>query len=427
MSRRKLGPAYPRAICGLFRSFCQNQAGNYVITFALALPVLVGLSGLGTEAGLWFFKQQTMQGVADSSALSAATANNSTLDALVVQADGVAATYGYANGVNGVQVTVNRPPKSGSYTGTTSAIEVIVRQPQQRLLSRIYRSDPVLILARAVATPSPGQGCVLALDPSVSSAAALNGSAVVNLKDCGLYSNSQNAASSIQASGSSRLNALVVRAAGGVGGQSNMSTSQGIFQNQTPTADPYANVDPGPKPSTCTKTNYKQTSGATEIGPGRYCGGLSVQGGTLKLQPGIYWIDGGSLKVNGGATLEGKNVTLVFTGTGSDYADAAINGGANVNLTAPTTGPTAGIVIFADRNTPTSKTFKLNGGSTQYFGGAIYTSTAALDFTGGSGSTTSCTQIVARTVTFSGNANLALNCAGSGVKPLGSSTAMLVE
>jgi hypothetical protein len=165
------------------------------------------------------------------------------------------------------------------------------------------------------------------------------------------------------------------------------------------------------------------------ISPGTYCGGIQVNSGAvLTLNPGIYYITGGPFQVNGGATVQGTGVTLVFTSTtGSNYATASINGGATVNLTAPSSGPTAGIVMFGDRNMPTGTAFTLNGGSTQYFGGAIYLPKAALSFAGGSGSTTSCTQIVADTITFTGNANLSLNCTGDGIKPIGSGAATLVE
>ena len=119
---------------------------------------------------------------------------------------------------------------------------------------------------------------------------------------------------------------------------------------------------------------------------------------------------------------------MIFTGSGSDYGTARINGGAVVNLTAPTTGPTAGIVIFGDRNMPTGTTFKLNGGSSQYFGGAIYTPRAAVEFSGGSVSDTNCTQIIGNTIQFTGNSSLTLNMTNCpGMEPLGVVTATLVE
>ena len=77
---------YPaiRKIPGLLRRFGHDQSGNYLIIGALLMPVLVGVSGLGTEVGLWLYKQQMMQGVADSSAVGAATANSTSASELSV-------------------------------------------------------------------------------------------------------------------------------------------------------------------------------------------------------------------------------------------------------------------------------------------------------------------------------------------------------
>jgi hypothetical protein len=73
----------------------------------------------------------------------------------------------------------------------------------------------------------------------------------------------------------------------------------------------------------------------------------------VTLNSGIYYIDGGGLSVNGGATITGSGVTLVFTKkTGNSWPTVTINGNATVNLTPPKSGPTAGIVIFGDRNMP---------------------------------------------------------------------------
>jgi hypothetical protein len=94
-----------------------------------------------------------------------------------------------------------------------------------------------------------------------------------------------------------------------------------------------------------------------------------------------------------------------------------VNTSASVDLTAPKTGSTAGIVVFGDRNMPTGTSFKFNGGATQYFGGAIYVPNGAIDFAGGVGTSTSCTQIIGNTVTFTGNSNVAINCSNHKTQP----------
>src|SRR5262249_51019096 len=116
--------------------------------------------------------------------------------------------------------------------------------------------------------------------------------------------------------------------------------------------------------------------------------------------------------------LTGDGVTLIFTSQNKNgFGTATINGNANINLTPPKTGPTAGIVIFADRRMPAGSTFKLNGGSTQYLGGAIYVPTGTINFSGGAATSSSCTQIIGDVVNFTGNSSLALNCTNYGTKP----------
>jgi hypothetical protein len=129
-------------------------------------------------------------------------------------------------------------------------------------------------------------------------------------------------------------------------------------------------------------------------------------------------IDGGGLTVNGGATLTGSGVTLVFTKkSGSTWPTATINGNATVNLTPPKFGQTAGIVIFGDRNIPVGTTFKFNGGANQYLAGAVYVPTGAINFSGGAATNSSCTQIIGNTVTFTGNSSVAITCSNYETKP----------
>jgi hypothetical protein len=178
----------------------------------------------------------------------------------------------------------------------------------------------------------------------------------------------------------------------------------------------------------CTQNNLSVKTTAT-IDPGVYCNGISVNAGaTLTLNPGVYFIDRGTFSVNGGGTVNGTGVTLVFTSsTGNNWANLTINGNAVVNLTSPIAGATAGLVIFGDRNIPVGTAFKLNGGSMQSFGGAIYVPTGGISYSGGSGTSTSCTQIIGDTVTFTGNSSVAINCSSYQTKPFGPTSLRIIS
>jgi hypothetical protein len=66
---------------------------------------------------------------------------------------------------------------------------------------------------------------------------------------------------------------------------------------------------------------------------------------------------------------------------------------------------------------PIGTAFTFNGGAAQYLGGAIYLPTAAVSYSGGASTSTSCTQLIGNTVTFTGNSGFALNCNNYGTKP----------
>ena len=406
----------------------RDKSGNYVMITALMAPVLLGGAGLATEGGLWYYVHQSVQGAADSSALSAA--NMASLNAVrspTTQARSVAATYGYVDGTAGAVVTVNRPPATGAYTGNNQAIEVIVTTQQPRLLSSIFATGAVTLSGRAVALPgNAGTGCVLSLNPAASGGVTSKGTSGITLNQCSVYDDSSDGSALVNG-GSATIDALSVNVVGQISGGSGITTSQGVHVGISPISDPYADVVM-PTPGACDYNNktYKNT---VTIDPGVYCNGIQLNAGAVvTMNPGIYFIDRGSLQMAGGATLQGDGVTIILTSsTGNNYADVTINGGAHLAITAPTTGPTAGIAIFGDRSMPTGTTFKFNGGDSQVIGGAVYVPHGTLQYAGGNNANTNCTQVIADTVSFVGNSLLKINCGGSGTRPIGTSMASLVE
>jgi len=406
----------------LLGRFARDETGSYAIIVALLMPVLIGTAGLGTEVAWWFYKHKNMLSAADSAAVSAATAGIN----LTTEANAVTTLYGYANGIDNVTVTVNQPPSTGSFTSSSQAVEVIISQQQTRLLSALFGSGAVPVTARAVALANVGTGCVLALDPTANPAATVKGSAQINLINCNLYDNS-NGSSALSVNGAATISANLVGVVGGVSGTSSITATNGIRTGVRAIADPYANVTPT-MPTWCDYSNKFNVKGITILSPGSYCGDISVNAGaTLTLTPGIYYLNGANLSVAGNATILGTGVTLVFTGSGNNWGSATIGSNANVSLTAPVSGPTAGITIYGDRRMPVGTSFSLTGGGTQNLAGAIYLPSGALSFSGGNGTSTTCTQIIADTVTFVGNSNVQVNCAAMGGNTIGTVTAQLVE
>lgn len=418
----------------ILRALGDDRAGASAVIVGLSMVTVLGFVGLGLDVGGSYVARRAAQNAADSAAFSAAAAVMAGSSNVSDQARAIAATYGLRDGVDGVQVTVNTPPATGGQAGNVKAVEVIVSRPARRLFSIPFTKAGGLIKARAVARyGAVGNACVVALNSTASASALDTGSTAVNLVGCSLYANSTSS-TALQLSGAASITADSVGLVGGysISNNATLSTANGVHTGQTPIVDPYRNV-PIPAYSGCDFTGGSLPSGVYSNTGGRpfvFCNGLSINSGaTVTLNPGTYIIDRGDLLVNGGATLTGQGVTLVFTSsTGSGYSTLHINGKATVDLSAPSSGPTQGMALYQDRRAPGGVENVFNGGSTQRIQGAIYFPSQKVTFSGGASTTTpGCTQLLASEVAFKGNATLGINCAGTGVRMAGGAAPALVE
>jgi hypothetical protein len=151
---------------------------------------------------------------------------------------------------------------------------------------------------------------------------------------------------------------------------------------------------------------------------GIYCGGIEVAGGaTLYLDPGTYILDRGNFVVSDNSTVRGQDVTLILTSRiRSSYGAIDIRPGSTIGVTAPALGAAVGIpgiAIWVDGHAPATSD-RLDGGMTQNINGAIYLPGRQVKYSGGSPSATRCSQLIAHTVTFTGNSYFRHDCAGVG-------------
>ena len=377
-----------------------------------ALPLFASV-GATVDFGRASSARTAMQSALDASALlMAKDAKNADASQLAANASNYFNANFQNSEITNLQTTATVTSASSGYSVNLSATGSV---PTRFMGVAGFSQLNVTVHSNAISM-ADGLGCVLSLNPHASGATAGQGSTNVVLNGCSLYDNSDSA-TALTVGGSAQVTALSVGVVGNLTGSSNITTTLGIRTGVGAVEDPYANAS-YPAFSGCSQQNFKAKDTVT-IDPGVYCGGIQINAGAnVTLNPGIYYLDGGSLTVNGGATLTGSGVTLVFTSQhNSDFATASINGNATINLTPPKTGGTAGIVIFGDRRMPAGTAFKFNGGATQYLGGAIYLPTAAISFSGGANTSTSCTQLIGNTVVFTGNSAFALNCNNYGTKP----------
>lgn len=379
------------------------------ILFALILPVLIGMVGLGVEVGYWFSIRRDLQSAADAAAIAADFELIVGSSAATMQTS--ANTYASRNGYTGT-VTVYNPPNTGSYTADASAVQVVLEKSQPLLFSAIMLSSSVTIGAKATARGATvDEACVIALNTVINNATEITGSANVNLNGCGLAVNSSSA-SAMTVSGSGYFSAPSATIVGDYNSTVSGMAVTNITTNAAAVADPYASLNIG-TPGACVAGNTNQTispsSTVTLTGTTTYCTGLDVRG-TLNLNGNTLYLRGGTLNANSTATITGTG-TIVLTDNAGSYARINVNGSAAVTITAPTSGTFKGLAIVQDRNAPAGNDNSISGNSTSAIIGAIYFPVGDITYTGNSSLvSTNCTRIIAYTVYFSGNNNLYNNC-----------------
>lgn len=405
--------------------FLKENRGSVAVIMALALPVIMGMLSLGVETGLWFASKRDLQSAADGGAISGAwEVTRSSTGATIMTVAALDARKNAHSGERPFTADVFAPPVSGAYVGNTRAVEVQVRRTETLLLARLFLNS-IQVAARAVALAgSPGDYCVVALDKASADTAEFSGNATIELENCGVAANSDNE-QALLVSGSAILKADFIETVGGYGqqgaGQLLVDTR---ITHSTAIPDPFENLAIPPSGSCSSKTTYKDTE---TISPTTWCGGVTFNGqANVHFEPGVYIVDGGEFRVNAGATLTGTGVTIILTGSGSDYATVNINGNATVDLQAPISGTYSGVVMYQDRAASSTGTNTFNGGSGMELTGVVYIPNQEVRFSGGSSNGNGCTRLLARSVTFTGNASLENNCAGKGI-PAITRTPVLVE
>jgi hypothetical protein len=154
------------------------------------------------------------------------------------------------------------------------------------------------------------------------------------------------------------------------------------------------------------QTNVNQCGNGNPLTPDRiYTQSVNLNCGTITLAPGIYFFSG-TLNVGSGVTLTGTNVTLVFgCANSSRTVGQACNNsaggnfnfasGSTVNLSAPTTGPYAGLAILFDPGNIAGTPSHFDGTTT--LDGSVYSKQSGLT------SGTSSSSLTAWTIVSGGN------------------------
>ena len=443
---------------GVLAGLARDRRGALAVMLALMLPIMLGFVGLGVEVGFWYKSRRDLQSVADAAAIGGAYEVKDGFTSTTITA--TATTEATRNGLDtasGETIAVNyQYPTSGSYTGDDNAVEVLITRPITLMFSRVVAAfygggtvgTSVTANARAVATLSTiGEACVLALDTS-GTGIDVGGSATITFDNCQSASNSTDA-DALAATGSGTLTTDCYYTAGGVSDTSQMTFDTDCTAKTSAAAlpDPYstlagpggtcaAGYESGYTHNVTTSVAIGHTAGSPDyVNPFVICGDLWIKKGTVTLNPGLYVIDGGDLKSNATGSFVGTGVTIVLR---NEARINNFNGSSTVTLSAPVPADSAGgwegILFYQDRDTSSACTGNncntLNGNSSTTFQGAVYFPNQEINFSGGNEGTSTCLQIVALRVGFSGNSALDSDgsaCAAAGVPSIDIQEVRLVE
>lgn len=372
--------------------FWRDSSGAVAVLFALSVPVLLGFAGLGIEIGTWLMNARAMQGVADAAATSAAIALNQTssctadrTNVCTTEADTVAAVNGWQNGVGGVVVTVNNPPKSGNFTTNNNAVEVIIQQPGTNWFSSFLPNGyaaPTLG-ARSVALANPAVNCMLSLNNTVTAGinfALLFGN--INMPHCSIADDSLGG-SALEITGFlTTVNAWTATVAGSInsGFLNSFNFTQPPNQGKgTVTPDPYAcpgaecrTMPPATVPTALTPSTVALPTTCTGNSSKPITGTITLVAGTCYQGPNL---SSGSINIATGACTSGAPCTII-----SPFTSTTKKGKTTITYSGPAIGWTS------------SGTLNITGGgSLTILGGANY---AAINVTAGTVNITAGTNII---------------------------------
>lgn len=432
------------------RKLRRSTSGNAAILVALGMPALMGGAGLAVDTAQWYLWQRELQFAADQAALAGAWArgNGDTGTIYITRANQEFSDNLSIIANNGATHAASLADWG---TGTQNSVivraEVVADLPFASFV--MGRSTTIRVNAQATFERTDEYtACLMALHPTAGSAMWFNGGPTVDAA-CGVASLSTSD-TSIRTNGSSRAqNINTVASAGGIDDGMGAFANASTIENFDGLNDPYSGLtppdNPTPRTLSCGSSGLNYTGDGFDNGdqplsipkkiytkfPRKTCKALPGTytdleiGGNANLTSGIYVIDGGRLKLNGGNQLTGTGVMFVL----KNGAQLDINGGADVFLSpmsalqlvalgipADDAARMENMLIFEDPNSPGNSGSKLTGATnftnfTNFdINGVIYMPKSELKLAGNIQATANCMMVMSSKVQVAGTADLTTLC-----------------
>ncbi|MBV8915292.1 MAG: hypothetical protein JOZ05_19915 [Acetobacteraceae bacterium] len=342
------------------------------------MPVLLAFAGLAVDLGFYYRESMRLQLAADAAAMGAAH--------LLSVKSATIADFKAAGLLEARAVTSNRllgtlqTPIGVTVAADWSQVTVTLSSVADTYLSRFAGVGAPTLIATATAGVQQPSTCVLALSPSASPGIQVDNMGGIVATGCGIFADSTAGQAMYLNSGT--ISGASVGAVGGVAtsnsGSNTLSPSPGTSYAPTQ-SDPFASLK-APTAGACSYTNgdfspYKSTPYQFTQSKNVFCGNTVIggNGSTDTFDAGTYFVVNGNLTFNNATVTQAQGVTFVLTGTSPGIFSWTNYSNTTTTMTAPTSGATAGILVW--QTCPTSgsagqSTFA--GGSTLQISGSIY-------------------------------------------------------
>ena len=447
-----------------------SEKGQALVLIALAAVGLFAFTALAVDGGRVFSDRRHAQNAADTAALAAAlakiraeppndlaAAKAAAIDAAIERAE----SNGYANDADSIVevhfcdetgvVCDGMPASADTLEEKAEYIQVKITSTIPTTFARIIGRTSMKHTLEAIAWAKLGEpgplfeGMALAaMSPDDPNAMNGHGNVFLDIVGSGVFVNSNAEpcpSGAMGVSGNGNYAVDTVFAIVGSTCTNGNPTLDGPVQQANPISyPPEINIDPPSiscsVPSVLTGNTYSPgihnslnvPNGTYTFAPGNHCfeGGVTLNGNTDIIANDVnFLISSGEFKSNANGSFTCSNTVVhINGGTGMHFNGAASinctgitfyvstgdltwNGGVGNNLSAPTGGPYAHLLIYLPSTN--SSPLTINGNSANSLTGSIIAVASPISINGNSGTFALSSQITGHTVEIGGNGTIQIN------------------
>ncbi len=393
----------------LIRKFARSRHGSIAVITAICTPAVLAIVGVAIDYVMMTHIKGQLQAAADAAALAGVKELNLS-----------GATQGQVKSVaeNFAKDNLTELQRNGGGDAAPSidvkiakekrTVDVTIRKEWTPFFLHFINAGVTPIVAHAQAsTMGLRLVCVLGLAPLLPPGVQLWSKASLEANNCDVYSNTKTPLGLV-VKDKATLKADLICVSGGY-----VALGPGAVEpkpiTDCPSFDDPLASRPAPKVGGCDHLAMIILNQNKTLNPGTYCGGLTILGNSkVKLNPGVYNISNGLLKVSGSASMTGENVGFYLSGL---LTLMFFDSGSTIDLTAPKDGPLAGILFFEDRKAPPLRIHRIGSNNARNLVGTIYLPLGILfvDANAPVADNSAYTALVVRSLQLSEGPNLVLN------------------